>query len=75
VRVKFCAQNQPLNVNIDKVMIILRPDLGPAKKSPFGFFRSGLLDVKADTADTAVGIRERVQNTQSKRWAKSRDLD
>jgi hypothetical protein len=46
VRVKFCAQNQPLNVNIDKVMIILRPDLGPAKKkSPFGFFRSGLLDM------------------------------
>ena len=32
MRVKFCAQNQPLNVNIDKVMMTLRPDLGPAKK-------------------------------------------
>jgi hypothetical protein len=32
VRVKFCAENQPLNVNIDKVMVTLRPDLGPAKK-------------------------------------------
>ena len=34
-----------------------------------------IVRVKADTADTAVGIRERVQMTQSKRWAKSRDLD
>ena len=43
---KFCAKDQPLNLNIDKVMVTLRPDLDPAKnKMRFGGIRSCPLDL------------------------------